>query len=386
MRALLQSNPSWVLFYWCFFLFLGVVENLRSALLPHMKADLGLNDQELSALLMVGALASVLFQLFGGKLIDKLGQQPLYHLALGACLGALVWSPKVTGLSGALLFFFLMHMGFTLYSLLTNSLIPSLGERAGQLLTLSHGCYGLGAALSPLIAQELLVGLGGWRESYQALALPLLALWLWLCYLSPRHRQLPSLKSAERPRLRLLLGDRQLWLFSGLFGCAITAEVASSSWLVRYLTEVSTLSPAHAGYFLTGFYTLFTLMRFLGSSLPSRLGEHRALRLCLTAAGLCILAALSDPHIAGYCLALSGLSFALIFPSAVMVLNQRYQAHRAHILGVVISGALLIFMLMNALIGAFCEHISVRYSYLVMAACVGLALMIRSRLEAGQSS
>jgi hypothetical protein len=69
-----------------------------------------------------------------------------------------------------------------------------------------------------------------------------------------------------------------------------------------------------------------------------------------------------------------------------MVLNQRYQAHRAHILGVVISGALLIFMLMNALIGAFCEHISVRYSYLVMAACVGLALMIRSRLEASQSS
>ena len=378
---MVKAQRGWVLFFWSFFFTLGVAENLRSALLPLIKKDLMLNDQELSGLLMIGALASVLFQLFGGKLIDRLGQGLLYHFALLSCLLSLWSAPWVGSLVGGLSFFFTLHMGFTLYSLLTNSIIPTMGAKAGQLLTLSHGCYGLGAALSPLIAERLLSATGGWQGSYKALTIPFLLLWIILIILSSPQRRLPPISGGDRPRLRSLFKDRKLWLFSGLFGCAITAEVATSSWLVRYLSEVSELTRGEAGYFMTGFYTLFTLTRFIASSLPAKLGEHRTLWLCLNASGISLSLALLSPHIAPYLMALSGLFFALIFPSMVMVLNQCYQEHRAHILGVVISGALLIFMLTNALIGAFCEHISVRYSYLVMILCVCLALILRRALE-----
>jgi len=374
------AQRVWLFFFWSFFLILGVTENLRSALLPLIKVDLSLSDQGLSGLLMIGALASVVFQLLGGRLIDRLGQQTLYHVALLACVVSLSLAPTVSGLSSGLLFFFSLHMGFTLYSLLTNSLIPTMGAQASKLLTLSHGCYGLGAALSSLVAERLLSWTGGWQGTYQALAVPYLLLWLLLSYLSPAHRQLPSLKTEESPRLATLLKRPELWLFSGLFGFVITAEVASSSWLVRYLSEVAELSRAEAGYFLTGFYALFTLTRFVASSLPARLGERRVMKWGLSGAGLCITLAMLEPSLSGYPLALSGAFFALVFPSVLMSLSLRYPEHRAHVLGLVISGALGVFMLMNALIGAFCEHISVRFSYLIMLSCVGLALLLQRRV------
>lgn len=372
-----DARRIWVLFFWCFFLILGITENLRSALLPLIKEDLQLSDQNLSGLLMIGALASVFFQMFGGKLIDRMGQQALYHFALFACVASLACSSMVHQLGSALVFFFCLHMGFTLYSLLTNSLIPSMGEHAGRLLTLSHGCYGLGAALSAQVAELLLTSTGKWQNAYQALLIPYAILWAMLIYLSQPQRQLTSLQSTNKPKFKTLINKPELWLFAGLFGCAISAEVASSSWLVRYLSEVSKLSRTEAGYFLTAFYALFTLTRFGASSLPIRLGVHRTMTWGLGGAGICLSIALCVPYTAGYYLALSGLFFALVFPCMVLTLSQRFSEHRAHILGLVISGALGVFMLINALIGIFCEQISVRYSYLIMIFCVSLALFFK---------
>ena len=87
------------------------------------------------------------------------------------------------------------------------------------------------------------------------------------------------------------------------------------------------------------------------------------------------------PQASSYLITLSGLFFALVFPSMVMILSARFQEHRAHVLGLVTSGGLLIFMLTNAAIGVFCEQLSVRYSYLIMVLCVGVGLLLRRQIE-----
>jgi uncharacterized protein YrrD len=68
----------------------------------------------------------------------------------------------------------------------------------------------------------------------------------------------------------------------------------------------------------------------------------------------------------------------------VMTLNAYFQEHRAHILGLVVSGGLTLFMALNALVGFISERASIRVAYSVMCVSALTALLcarlIRARL------
>lgn len=378
---------GWLIFFSSCFLFLGITENLRSVFMPLIQRDLSLSEVQLSGLIVIGGLASILFQLSAGRLSGRLGTERVYQVALCFLIVALILARAPDRYHWVLLFFFILQAGITLYSIMSNSVIPTLGASAGRILTFCHGCYGLGAMLSPLVAERLLkiseASGGGWRESYQLLIYPAVALWALVIGLEITRRPLPraEVSCEPPPRLITLLSTRGIWIFALLFGAGITAEVATSNWLVYYLCATQEMPRASAGIYLSTFYALFTLGRFIGSFTLKVGAESKILTVALISSCLMLTLGLLFPHLCGVFFALSGLSFALTFPMMLMSFNQACSTHQAHVLGVVISGALLVFISVNTLIGVWCSQVSVKSSYSLMIGCSLIALASHLTIE-----
>jgi len=334
---------------------------------------------------MTGTAGSVLFQLFSGPLLARHGHLRLYHASCLLCVAALLTAPALGAYAAWLAFFLALHSGFTLFSLTTNTLIPRLGARAAVLLNVTHGCYGLGAMLSPLAAERLLASAPDWRGAYAALAAGFALLWLALAALSlggvPDAARRPE---AAEPRvaLRALAADPQVRRFALLFGAAISAEVATSSWLVQHLHDVARVDRAAGARLLSAFFALFTLGRLAGGPLVRRLGDLRALRLALSAAALCLTCVALSPARFLAALPLSGLCFSIVFPTLVLTLNASFARHQAHVLGVVASAAFTLFLLFNGLIGLVNDHVSPRYPYALIVGALAVALWCLSRVSA----
>ena len=159
-----------------------------------------------------------------------------------------------------------------------------------------------------------------------------------------------------------------------MIGAGITAEVATASWLVYYLCSTAHLSQAGAALYLSGFYALFTVARFAGGLILTVGRERSILHRSLISTAVVLMAVVASPQLSAPLLMLSGLTVALVFPMMLLIFNQSFSSHHAYILGVVISGALLVFMGINALVGVWSELFSIRTSYLLMVGCALIAL------------
>ena len=353
--------------------------------MPAISEAFALGESQLSGLIVISAVASILLQVSAGIWSDRVSPPRLYLIAFMISTGILAISASIDGYFKLLVFYFVIQLGITLYLLVSNTLIPTLGHRSGQLLTFSHGFYGLGATLSPLIAEWLLNYTGSWQMSYQALAYPSLIMCLLIIYLSSTARSLPppdrSLTPSNRPSIRQLVAQPMVWWFALLFGTGITTEVATANWLVYYLCSTTHVSQAEAALYLSGFYALFTLGRFAGSFIFPVGGEHRTLHKALISASLILSLVVAFPQFSALLLMLSGLAVALVFPMMLIMFNQSFARHHTYILGIVISGALLIFMGVNALVGVWSEFFSIRTAYLFMVGCaltaLGCSVMVR---------
>ena len=362
----------WTLFLCLGFLFLGIVENFRTTFMPLMSSELALSETQLSGLIVMSAIASIILQVSAGYWSEKISTPRLYIITFAILAAILFISTLITNYVRLLTFYFIIQLGVTLYLLVSNSLIPTLGARSTQLLTFSHGCYGLGAACSPLIAEKLLDLTGNWQMSYQVIAYPGIFMCLFILYLSrPRlSLSMPTHSQTHiKPSLPQLLSKPLVWWFILLFGTGITTEVATANWFVYYLCSTENLSQGDAAGYLSIFYILFTCGRFIGSFTLVAGSEASVLRKTLLLTTALIICTVGFPQWSSIFLTLSGITVALIFPMMLMILNQSFSAHHTYILGVVVSGALMIFIGVNALIGVWSEFLSVRTSYCLMAGC-----------------
>ena len=375
----------WSVFFCVGFLFLGVLESFRATFMPTISEMFALGESELSGLIVISAVASILLQLSAGVWGDRISPARLCLIAFTISTVILTASATVDGYITLLAFYFVIQLGITLYLLVSNTLIPTLGPRSGQLLTFSHGFYGLGATLSPIIAEWLLRYTGSWQASYQALVYPSVIMCLFALYLSSPTRTITpteaSLSTTPRPLLRQLVSEPLVWWFALLFGTGITTEVATAQWLVYYLCSTVQLSQAEAAIYLSGFYGLFTLGRFVGGATLPIGQESRALRDALVSASLILSLVVISPTFSAPLLMLSGLAVALIFPMMLLMFNQTFSHHQTYILGVVISGALIIFMGINTLVGVWSELFSIRTAYLLMVGCALTSLGCRAKVQ-----
>jgi fucose permease len=164
-------------------------------------------------LLLSGTLQVLMTALTGGS--------PFFSVLLFACV--------------------VLGMGFSWFDTYANSNIVDVNQgRSSKYLGALHGCFGIGALLTPLLIQSLLPGLG-WRNVYFVIAgLMLAAVMQFLLTTKSSKKELTNTVTEEQ-KLKMseviaYIKEKRnvLLLLAGVFYSATQAGLMT--WLVRYMT------------------------------------------------------------------------------------------------------------------------------------------------------
>lgn len=159
----------------------------------------------------------------------------------------------------------------------SNTMISTLpGEKATRGYNLLHGCFAVGALLSPLL---LIFCAGRWPAMGWRIVAGLLCL---LCvsqlvvYLKmplPPETHEKSLKAVDRSFLKV----KQFWLGAAMLLFYISTEYAIVGWLVTYFQDIGVLSADHAQMMNSLLWLVIFIGRMVGASITGKVSRGKIL-------------------------------------------------------------------------------------------------------------
>lgn len=196
-----------------------------------------------------------------------------------------------------------------------------------QLLGLMHGCYGLGATISPLIATSMVTKyhLHWWEFFYLTAAL--LVAELIFCTAAfwdetgKKYRDTTRDEDGEQTGMtRKALKQRTTWIVAAFLLTYMGAEVSIGGWIVTFMSRVRNSSDFDSGLTATGFWLGITLGRVTLGFVTPKLGERLAITIySLLAIGLQLIFWLVPQfYVSAVAIALVGYFIGPFFPAAVI--------------------------------------------------------------------
>ena len=201
-------------------------------------------------------------------------------------------------------------------------------DHTNQVLGLLHGCYGLGATISPLIATAMVTKghLGWWKFYY--IMIGVLALEICLCTwafwketgLKYRDDN-TSADSDEKGKTRLALKQKVTWIVSAFLLAYVGTEVSLGGWIVTFMMRIRHGQPFASGMTATGFWLGFTVGRVSLGFITPMIGERLAVAIYIICSlGLELLFWLVPQFlVSAVAIALVGFFIGPLFPSAVIM-------------------------------------------------------------------
>ena len=159
----------------------------------------------------------------------------------------------------------------------SNTMISTLpGDKAARGYNLLHGCFAVGALLSPLL---LVFFAGRWPASGWRVMAGLLCA-LCLCQLAV-YAKMPL--PAEPPRKGVSAADRSFlkvklfWLGSAMLLFYISAEYAIVGWLVTYFEDTGILDPSRSQLMNSLLWLVIFLGRMIGAAITGKVSRGKLL-------------------------------------------------------------------------------------------------------------
>ena len=201
-------------------------------------------------------------------------------------------------------------------------------DHTNQLLGLLHGCYGLGATISPLIATTMVTKahLGWWTFYYIMISVMTLeicaATWAFWEETGLKYRDdNSSADSDEKGKTMLALKQKVTWICAVFLLTYVGTEVSLGGWIVTFMIRVRHGQPFASGMTATGFWLGLTIGRVTLGFITPKFGERLAVSVYIVCSlGLELLFWLVPQFIvSAVAIALVGFFIGPLFPSAVMM-------------------------------------------------------------------
>lgn len=248
----LWSPANQVLFLtWLFFGMYYMTRFNYSAVIPLLRADLGITNAQAGWLMACFFVTYAIFQLPSGYLGDRLGPRRVLTCgALVSLVGNLIFSQGSTLVVlaiGQLVNGLGQAMGWSSAIKLVVSWFPRSrrGTAIGLFATCVTGGSSVGIRLSGFLGDQL-----GWRSSFiippAIMAAVALVFWIWVRD-HPRERGLPDFEdelqlekqidSDPRSSLSLVLANRTLWVVALTYFCFVYVQFGCLVWIPSFLKE-----------------------------------------------------------------------------------------------------------------------------------------------------
>ena len=159
----------------------------------------------------------------------------------------------------------------------SNTMVSTLpGERATRGYQLLHGCFAVGALLSPLLlvfCTTRLPGIG-WRVVAGILCVLCVAQIVTYAKMPlPQEAGKRSVKTVDKSFLR----QKEFWLGSAMLFCYISAEYAIVGWLVTYFQDVGILNANYSQMMNSLLWLVIFCGRMVGAYLTGKLSRSKLL-------------------------------------------------------------------------------------------------------------
>lgn len=279
-----KSSKSLLLFIILFgamFLF-GIIENVKGVTYPLIKTEFDISYEQQGAMVSLQSLSYVLFCLIGGIVIGTFGVKKAFtagYIFMILGVAAVFFMPGFWSVAAALIFVF---AGFGLFEVSCNALATQIfTSRAALLMSLMHFFYGAGSSLSPRAAGAVSAALG-WRNVY-LIAIPMVLLFFIPSLFTRFPGAVQKEEEHDKPGTKRVsfftaLRTPMVWVFSVALGFMVAVELSSANWAGLYFLDVYKLDPRTTGAaFVSNFYILFTISRFLSGFVIEKIGYLRSL-------------------------------------------------------------------------------------------------------------
>lgn len=348
--------------------------------IPIFKAELGLSEGALGAVLFFGPVGSLTAMFTANWLNARLGEGRMtvyaMFLALLACLGP-VYAPSVPWLAASLA---LMGFAGATMNVAMNAVVTLLERRDGvHIMITCHGGWSLGGLIGSF-GTSLLIGAGVEPWIHWLGIVGLLLPWaLWSAW-----PQLQAIRLAEKPGPALVMPSRPVIGLALVGLCVMLAEGAAADWGGVYLAEVVKTSDYFVGMGYASFTFFMTLGRFYGDTLTARLGALRVVRggTALAVSGLLLVLLPTLPTaLLGF--GLMGLGLSCVVPVLFSQSGQVPGLNPSMGIASVASAGYIGFLGGPVLIGLIAEEFSLALGFGFILLLVGLAFLFSPRALLG---
>lgn len=353
------------------------------ALIPHIKAEIGLSKAELAVSLLGAPVALLLALQIAGPLVARFGPRRMMMMAFPVQSGAAMM-PLLAG-SQAGLFVALMAFGASIavMEVALNVYAGRVEKRARRpIMSRCHGFWSLG-----LMAGSFFVAQSGLAlmQAQGAIAVFSMVVGIVVARAAVRF---PGEAEGKAPPRRSWRAIPIYILPIGIFMFAFTlAEGAMADWAAVHLAELVADGSIEPGIAITIFSGAMAVGRFLGDALNRALGPSGLGRISSAVAisGMLLLILPLPLSFAFIGFALTGLGVAAGYPlgiSAVAALDDEYEASNIAIISTV---ALCGFLAGPPLIGFLAEAYSLSVGFAavipVLLLCQWLAIYVRPKVR-----
>lgn len=309
------------------FIIFGMNDGSYGALVPYIEADYDLS-YTVTSLVFLSPFAGYTFAaLFSDRLHRLGGRRGITILAPSCRLIAYIVLATHPPYPAVVSILALAGVGNGLLDAAWNAWIGTL-DHTNQLLGLLHGCYGLGAVISPIIATTMITKghLGWWTFQYIMVGVVALEIcagpWAFWEETGLKYRDdNSSADSDEKGKTRLALKQKVTWICAVFLLAYVGTEVSLGGWIVTFMIRVRHGQPFASGLTATGFWLGITIGRVTLGFITPRIGERLAVTIYIVfSLGLELLFWLVPQFIvSAVAVSLVGFFIGPLFPSAVIM-------------------------------------------------------------------
>lgn len=384
-------------------LLFGIVETVKSVVLPAIKLEFGTSYIDTGTLVSFGWLGYVLLCFVVTLIIARVGIKKSilagYVLILGGSLLVLFTMAYYQ----VMLSLFLVSASFGFFEVGNNALAMQIFKRRTALLmSLMHFFYGLGAVIGPPVAAGILatpamqaLGQGAWRMVYGVLAVPVIAITVLVALTRFKLQGPPAGPDAGhgapvgdidridgRHTFLSVLKMPVTWIFIASLGLMEVVEFGAANWSPFYLREAFGFPPETGGaVFVSSFYVAFTVSRLLGGPLIERAGYHRSLVGSLVATIALYVLGFSLGAAGIWFLVLTGVFVAQFWILLLSIAERRFGIDAAMVTSVIITMSGLVNGVFQVVIGITSELAGPAWGY---GSCLFYAIVVLALVIAGK--
>jgi fucose permease len=337
------------------FISLGLPDGLVGVAWPSIRTFFGHDVEALGVLLVAGTSGYVTSSFFSGRLLRHLNVGAV--LALSCAFTAIALLGYANASQWPVIIAFSALLGFGGGAIDSSLNTYAATHHGARTLNWLHACYGIGAAVGPVIMTAVLGRGLPWQRGYLLIGLAQLA--LGICFAATSRRWLGTTESA-RTSVRLTVVTIPATLRLPAARLAIAAffmyagvEASFGVWTYTLLTEGRGVAAAEAAGTVSLFWAALTGGRLLAAfvaGVPPRLLLRLAMLAVTVGAALVWMDAHSSLTVAGILLA--GCACGPIFPTLVATTPGRLgEAHAPNAVGFQIAAAALGLSLLPGVVG-----------------------------------